>query len=163
MRGALFARIRPSHLQAVRAATRGGAAAYRYHSYWEKVREQRKAHRLARLVAALTKIRRNVSMHLSGDEPTRIRPVAVIELIARPRSVPQQNLDAGDLGASEIRHRWGVTDAVDVPEFHGLEPSLPGHAPDAGARTSLPRWHRCSAPDIFRHFGPRSAPRNRRR
>src|SRR5476651_825894 len=59
-----------SHLQAV-GRDAAGRLQYRYHSDWEKVREQRKAHRLARLVAALPKIRRNVSMHLSGDEPTR--------------------------------------------------------------------------------------------
>ena len=39
---------------------------------------------LARLVAALPKIRRNVSQHLSGDEPIREFALsAVIELIAR--------------------------------------------------------------------------------
>ncbi len=59
-----------SHLQAV-GRDAAGRLQYRYHSDWEKVREQRKAHRLARLVDALPKIRRNVSMHLSGDAPTR--------------------------------------------------------------------------------------------
>jgi DNA topoisomerase-1 len=59
-----------SHLQAV-GRDAAGRLQYRYHADWEKVREQRKAHRLARLVGALPKIRRNVSMHLSGDEPTR--------------------------------------------------------------------------------------------
>ena len=72
-----------SHLQAV-GLDAAGRLQYRYHADWEKVREQRKAHRLARLVAALPKIRRNVSMHLSGDEPTREFALsAVIELIAR--------------------------------------------------------------------------------
>jgi DNA topoisomerase-1 len=72
-----------SHLQAV-GRDAAGRLQYRYHSDWEKVREQRKAHRLARLVAALPKIRRNVSMHLSGNEPTREFALsAVIELIAR--------------------------------------------------------------------------------
>jgi DNA topoisomerase I len=72
-----------SHLQAV-GRDAAGRLQYRYHADWEKVREQRKAHRLARLVAALPKIRRNVSMHLSGDEPTREFALsAVIELIAR--------------------------------------------------------------------------------
>jgi DNA topoisomerase-1 len=72
-----------SHLQAV-GRDAAGRLQYRYHSDWEKVREQRKAHRLARLVAALPKIRRNVSMHLSGDTPTREFALsAVIELIAR--------------------------------------------------------------------------------
>src|SRR5260370_388187 len=72
-----------SHLQAV-GLDAAGRLQYRYHADWEKVREHRKAHRLARLVAALPKIRRNVSMHLSGDQPTREFALsAVIELIAR--------------------------------------------------------------------------------
>jgi len=40
-----------SHLQAV-GRDAAGRLQYRYHSDWEKVREHRKAHRLARLVAA---------------------------------------------------------------------------------------------------------------
>jgi DNA topoisomerase-1 len=72
-----------SHLQAV-GRDAAGRLQYRYHSDWEKVREQRKAHRLARLVAALPKIRRKVSQHLSGDAPTREFALStVIELIAR--------------------------------------------------------------------------------
>jgi DNA topoisomerase-1 len=72
-----------SHLQAV-GVDAAGRLQYRYHVDWEKVREQRKAHRLGKLVAALPKIRRNVSMHLAGEEPTREFALsAVIELIAR--------------------------------------------------------------------------------
>ena len=72
-----------SHLQAV-GRDAAGRLQYRYHADWEKVREHRKAHRLAKLVAALPKIRRNVSMHLAGEEPTREFALsAVIELIAR--------------------------------------------------------------------------------
>jgi DNA topoisomerase I len=72
-----------SHLQAV-GRDAAGRLQYRYHADWEKVREQRKAHRLARLVGALPKIRRNVSANLAGDEPTREFALsAVIELIAR--------------------------------------------------------------------------------
>src|SRR5258705_3246118 len=59
-----------SHLQAV-GRDAAGRLQYRYHSDWEKVREHRKAHRLARLVAALPKIRRNLSLPLQGDAPTR--------------------------------------------------------------------------------------------
>src|ERR1700745_2650915 len=71
------------HLQAV-GRDAAGRLQYRYHADWEKVREQRKAHRLAKLVGALPKILRNVSMHLSGEEPTREFALsAVIELIAR--------------------------------------------------------------------------------
>ena len=72
-----------SHLQAV-GIDAAGRLQYRYHADWEKVREHRKAHRLARLVGALPKIRRKVSAFLSGDEPTREFALsAVIELIAR--------------------------------------------------------------------------------
>ncbi len=72
-----------SHLQAV-GIDAAGRLQYRYHADWEKGRAHRKAHRLARLVGALPKIRRNVSAHLAGDEPTREFALsAVIELIAR--------------------------------------------------------------------------------
>ena len=71
------------HLQAV-GRDAAGRLQYRYHADWEKVREHRKAHRLAKLVGALPKIRRHVSMHLAGDTPTREFALsAVIELIAR--------------------------------------------------------------------------------
>jgi DNA topoisomerase-1 len=72
-----------THLQAV-GRDAAGRLQYRYHADWEKVREHRKAHRLAQLVGSLPKIRRNVSKYLSGDEPTREFALsAVIELIAR--------------------------------------------------------------------------------
>ncbi len=72
-----------SHLQAV-GRDAAGRLQYRYHADWEKVREHRKAHRLAKLVGALPKIRRHVSAHLAGNEPTREFALsAVIELIAR--------------------------------------------------------------------------------
>jgi len=72
-----------SHLQAV-GRDAAGRLQYRYHADWEKVREHRKAHRLAKLVGALSKIRRHVTTHLSGEEPTREFALsAVIELIAR--------------------------------------------------------------------------------
>ncbi|WP_316238549.1 DNA topoisomerase IB [Bradyrhizobium sp. SZCCHNR1015] len=71
------------HLQAV-GVDAAGRLQYRYHADWEKVREHRKAHRLAKLVGALPRIRRAVSKHLAGDEPTReFALAAVIELIAR--------------------------------------------------------------------------------
>lgn len=71
------------HLQAV-GRDAAGRLQYRYHADWEKVREHRKANRLARLVNALPKIRRNVSQLLAGDEPTReFALAAVIELVTR--------------------------------------------------------------------------------
>lgn len=72
-----------SHLQAV-GRDAAGRLQYRYHADWEKVREHRKANRLARLVNALPKIRRSVSQILAGDEPTREFALAtVIELVAK--------------------------------------------------------------------------------
>ena len=59
-----------SHLQAV-GRDAAGRLQYRYHADWEKVREHRKAHRLAKLVGALPRIRRHFSLHLAGNEPTR--------------------------------------------------------------------------------------------
>ena len=71
------------HLQAV-GIDAAGRLQYRYHADWEKVREHRKAHRLAKLVGALPRIRRAVSKNLAGDEPTReFALAAVTELIAR--------------------------------------------------------------------------------
>jgi DNA topoisomerase I len=94
-----------SHLQAV-GRDAAGRLQYRYHADWEKVREQRKAHRLARLVGALPKIRRAVSMHLSGEEPTReFALAAVIELIARTAIRPGSESYArlnGTRGASTL-------------------------------------------------------------
>ena len=73
-----------SHLQAV-GRDAAGRLQYRYHSDWEKVREHRKAHRLARLVAALAENSpQRLACISSGDAPTREFALsAVIELIAR--------------------------------------------------------------------------------
>jgi DNA topoisomerase I len=94
-----------SHLQAV-GRDAAGRLQYRYHADWEKVREQRKAHRLARLVGALPKIRRNVSAILSGEAPTReLALAAVIELIARTAIRPGSESYArlnGTRGASTL-------------------------------------------------------------
>src|SRR3954453_23006442 len=71
-----------SHLQAV-GRDAAGRLQYRYHSDWDKVREQRKAKRLQRLVEALPRIRRAVNRHLNAAEPTREFALsAVIELIS---------------------------------------------------------------------------------
>src|ERR1700722_17505447 len=85
-----------SHLQAV-GRDAAGRLQYRYHSDWEKVREHRKAHRLARLVAALPKIRRNVSQHLKGGAPTREFGVsAVVELIRGATTLLKSNVALED-------------------------------------------------------------------
>ena len=78
-----YARNSRAHLQAV-GRDAAGRLQYRYHPDWEKVREQRKARRLARLVEALPRIRRSVAQRLAADEPSREFALsAVIELVAR--------------------------------------------------------------------------------
>jgi DNA topoisomerase-1 len=79
----LYAEDPAAHLQAT-GRDAAGRLQYRYHPEWQKVREARKAQRLARLAEALPRIRRSVAQHLSGDEPTReLALAAVIELVAR--------------------------------------------------------------------------------
>ena len=78
----LYAEDPAAHLQAI-GRDDAGRLQYRYHPDWEKVRETRKAGRLARLADALPRIRRSAGQHLSGEEPTReFALAAVIELVA---------------------------------------------------------------------------------
>ena len=86
------------HLQAV-GRDAAGRLQYRYHPEWEKVREARKAQRLAHLAAALPRIRRNVTRHLAGCEPTREFALsAVIELVARTAIRPGSESYARERG-----------------------------------------------------------------
>jgi DNA topoisomerase-1 len=81
-RDVLYAEDPCAHLQAV-GRDAAGRLQYRYHPEWEKVREARKAQRLARLVEALPRIRRSVAQYLAGEDPTRAFALAaVIELVA---------------------------------------------------------------------------------
>ena len=78
----LYATDPRAHIQAI-GRDAAGRLQYRYHADWEKVREQRKARRLRRLVEALPRIRRAVNKHLGDAEPTReFALAAVIELVA---------------------------------------------------------------------------------
>src|SRR5215213_7142029 len=78
----LYADDPRAHLQAV-GRDAAGRLQYRYHPEWEKVRERRKAERLARLADVLPRIHRSVGQHLSAQEPTREFALAgVIELVA---------------------------------------------------------------------------------
>jgi DNA topoisomerase-1 len=71
-----------AHLQAV-GRDAAGRLQYRYHPEWQKVREQRKAQRLLRLVHTLPRIRRAMSRLLAHPRPTREFALAtVIELVA---------------------------------------------------------------------------------
>ena len=79
----LYAEDADAHLQAI-GRDAAGRLQYRYHPDWDKVREMRKARRLARLADVLPRIRRSIGQHLAADEPTReFTSSAVIELVAR--------------------------------------------------------------------------------
>ena len=78
----LYAADPRAHIQAI-GRDAAGRLQYRYHPDWEKVREQRKARRLQRLVEALPRVRRAVNKHLGATDPTReFALAAVIELVA---------------------------------------------------------------------------------
>ncbi len=92
-----------AHIQAV-GRDAAGRLQYRYHPEWEKVREQDKARRLLRLVAALPKTRRAIARYLAGREPTReFAAAAVIELIAQTALRP---------GSDTYLRRHGTRGAV---------------------------------------------------
>jgi DNA topoisomerase-1 len=79
----LYAEDTDAHLQAT-GRDAAGRLQYRYHPDWDKVREIRKARRLARLADVLPRVRRSIGQHLASDEPTReFTCAAVIELVAR--------------------------------------------------------------------------------
>jgi DNA topoisomerase I len=69
-----------AHLQAV-GRDAAGRLQYRYHP-WQRVRETRKARRLARLAEVLPQIRRSIGRHLGLNEPTR---AFVLSAIIEPR------------------------------------------------------------------------------
>jgi DNA topoisomerase I len=81
--GVLYAADPNAHIQAV-GRDAAGRLQYRYHPQWQRVREMRKARRLARLADALPRIGRSVSQHLNSTEPSRgFALAAVVELVAR--------------------------------------------------------------------------------
>lgn len=78
----LYADDPAAHLQAV-GRDAAGRLQYRYHPDWEKVREHRKARRLARLAESLPRIRRSIGQYLAGAEPSReLALSALIELVS---------------------------------------------------------------------------------
>jgi DNA topoisomerase-1 len=79
----LYATDPSAHIQAI-GRDAAGRLQYRYHSDWQRVRETRKARRLARLAGALPQIRRGIGRHLGTNDPTRSFTLsAIIELVAR--------------------------------------------------------------------------------
>ena len=100
-----YARDPTAHLQAT-GRDAAGRLQYRYHPEWEKVREARKARRLAALAEVLPRIRRSVGQHLAAAAPTReFACAAVIELVARIAIRPGSENHArqrGTRGASTL-------------------------------------------------------------
>ena len=79
----LYAADPNAHIQAV-GRDAAGRLQYRYHLQWQRVREMRKARRLARLADALPRIQRSVNQRLNGTAPSReFALAAVVELVAR--------------------------------------------------------------------------------
>lgn len=112
-----------THLQAV-GRDAAGRLQYRYHSDWEKVREARKARRLAKFVDALPMVRRAVARHLSGNEACKeFALAAVIELIARTAIRPGNESYArihGTRGATTLlKSHVSIEDDCIVLSFRG--------------------------------------------
>jgi DNA topoisomerase-1 len=79
----LYAADPRAHIQAT-GRDAAGRLQYRYHPDWQRVRETRKARRLAKLADVLPQIQRTTGRHLGENEPTRTFTLsAVIELVAR--------------------------------------------------------------------------------
>jgi len=79
----LYAADPRAHIQAI-GRDAAGRLQYRYHPDWQRVRETRKARRLAKLADVLPQIQRTTARHLGQTEPTRAFTLsAVIELVAR--------------------------------------------------------------------------------
>ncbi|MDO9440811.1 MAG: hypothetical protein Q7T73_07970, partial [Beijerinckiaceae bacterium] len=66
-----------AHLQAT-GRDGAGRTQYRYHPDWQKVRELRKASRLASMAEALPRIRRAIGRHLGETEPGRALALAAV-------------------------------------------------------------------------------------
>jgi DNA topoisomerase I len=82
-RDVLYAANPRAHIQAV-GRDAAGRLQYRYHPQWQRVREVRKARRLARLADALPRVQRSISQHLNSGAPSReFTLAAVVELVAR--------------------------------------------------------------------------------
>jgi DNA topoisomerase-1 len=90
----LYAADPRAHIQAIgRDAV--GRLQYRYHPDWQRVRELRKARRLARLAEVLPQIRPSIARYLGAGEPTRAFTLAaVIDLVARSAIRPGSKLCA---------------------------------------------------------------------
>jgi DNA topoisomerase I len=81
-RDTIFAINPRAHIQAV-GRDAAGRRQYRYHPEWERIRELRKARRLARLIDLMPSIRRNIAKLLKQKEMTLdVVAAALVDLIA---------------------------------------------------------------------------------
>lgn len=107
-RETVFATNPRSHIQAI-GRDAAGRLQYRYHADWERVRELRKARRLAKLIDLLPVIRRAVTKQLKQKEINRdFTTAAVVELIARTAIRPGSEAYArehGTRGAASLLKR----------------------------------------------------------
>jgi DNA topoisomerase-1 len=98
----LYAADPRAHIQAV-GRDAAGRLQYRYHPQWQRVREVRKARRLARLADALPRVQRSVNQHLNAGAPSREFTLsAVIALVARSAIRP------GDENYARLRGTRGA-------------------------------------------------------
>lgn len=113
----LYAEDPQAHIQAI-GRDAAGRLQYRYHPEWVKVRELRKARRLANLAEALPRLRRSVSRLLGSGEPQReLALAAVIELVARSAIRPGSETYArlrGTRGAATLLKSNVVVDGETI-------------------------------------------------
>ena len=136
----LYASDPAAHLQAI-GRDAAGRLQYRYHPKWEQVRELDKARRLARLAAALPRIRRSVAQHLRAREPTReLASAAVIETVVLSAIRPGRESYARQRGT-----RGAATLLKSHVSLHGKSIALT--FPSKGGKTAVKEF---SAPRLAR-------------
>lgn len=126
-----------AHLQAV-GIDAAGRPQYRYHPDWERIREQRKAGRLAEMVKALPRLKRAIARDLKLDDDSRaFAAAACVELVARTAiraGSERYEQERGSRGATTLlKSNAHCEDAAIVLSFKGKG----GKQVMRGARTPL--------------------------
>lgn len=99
----LYASDPKAHLQAV-GRDAAGRLQYRYHRDWEKIREIRKAQRLANFIEVLPRIRRTVASALKSGKPNRELALAAVVAL-----VDTSAIRAGNEGYAREHKTRGAT------------------------------------------------------
>jgi DNA topoisomerase-1 len=129
----LYAADPRAHIQAI-GRDAAGRLQYRYHPDWQRVREMRKARRLARLAEVLPQIRRCIARHLGASEPTRAFTLAaVIDLVARSAIRP------GSEQYARLRGTRGATVRLCFRAKGGKRVEKEVHAPRLAAAVAVLR------------------------